>query len=148
MLMHPEKPMEIQKLAALAARAEQVRLSPARRARVLAAASRPAAAAWPAWAQASLAAAALLVVLSAPALLIDGNAAGKGAGQDADLNLQVRLGSNGSVVLEWENGKPVHTLKMATSRGDLAKVNGIKVSGRRFEDDSRASAEIVYYQVD
>jgi hypothetical protein len=60
----------------------------------------------------------------------------------------VRLGSNGHVVLEWENGKPVHTLKVATSARDLAKVNAIKVSGRRYEDVSRAGAEIVYYQVD
>jgi len=146
--MYPEKPMEIQKLAALAARAEQNKLSPARRALVLAAAARPQAAAWPAWAQASLAAAALLVVLSSPALLLDGNRANKAPGTDSDLNLQVRLGSNGSVVLEWENGKPVHTLKVATSPRDLAKVNAIQVSGRRYEDVSRAGAEIVYYQVD
>jgi hypothetical protein len=42
----------------------------------------------------------------------------------------------------------VHTLKVATSARDLAKVNAIKVSGRRYEDVSRAGAEIVYYQVD
>lgn len=150
--MNPDnKPMEIQKLAALASRAEMARLGPGRRTRVLAAASQPAKAVWPAWAQASLAAAALLVVLSTPALLLDENTPGKAlvAPHDRDdLNLQVSLGHDGNVVLEWENGKPVHTLRVATSPRDLAKVNGIQVAGQRYEDASSHGAQIVYYQVD
>jgi hypothetical protein len=147
--MIPEnKPLEIQKLAALASRAETARLSPARRARVLAAASVAARPVWPAWAQASLAAAALLVVLSTPALLLDESNAGKELAAHDDLNLQVSLGRDGNVVLEWENARPVHSLKVATSPRELAKVNAIQVAGQRYEDASSRGAQIVYYQVD
>jgi hypothetical protein len=136
---------EIQQLMALAARAETARMSPSRRTRVLAAARQPHTV-WPTWAGASLAAAALLVILTAPALLLQHPAGGQAP--QRDLNLEVSLGADGSVVLQWENGQSVHTVRRGTSARDLAKVNGIEVAGHRYQDASRSAAEIVYYQVD
>jgi hypothetical protein len=102
----------------------------------------------PAWGKASLAAAALLAVLMAPAVLIEKVPVGHVVTAHADLDLQVSLARDGRVVLEWENGQPVHTVKVATSPRNMAKVNGIKVEGRRYVDASRRDAEIVYYQID
>jgi hypothetical protein len=129
---------------ALAARAETARISPSHRTRVLAAARQPQTV-WSTWAGASLAAAALLVTLTAPALLLQHHA---GQAPQRDLNLEVSLGADGSVVLQWENGQSVHTVRKGTSARDLAKVNGIEVAGHRYQDASRSAAEIVYYQVD
>ena len=146
MMKHLEaESQEIQQLKALAARAETARMVHSRRARVLAAARQPQMA-WPTWAGASLAAAALLVILTAPALLLQHPADSQAP--QRDLNLQVSLGADGSVVLQWENGQSVHTVRRGTSARDLAKVNGIEVAGHRYQDASRSSAEIVYYQVD
>lgn len=136
---------EIQQLMALAARAETARMSPSRRTRILAAARQPHTV-WPTWAGASLAAAALLVILTAPALLLQQHAGGQATPRD--LNLDVSLRADGTVVLQWENGQSVHTVRRGTSARDLAKVNGIEVAGHRYQDASRSSAEIVYYQVD
>ncbi|MGH9868228.1 MAG: hypothetical protein ACREAA_08710 [Candidatus Polarisedimenticolia bacterium] len=137
----------IARIAALAARAERTRLAPGRRTRILAEARSRQAWGVPAWAKASMAAAALLAVLAVPAVLIEKVPGDQQVGEHSDMNLQVSLQGD-RVILEWENGQPVHTVKVATSPREMAKVNGIKVEGRRYVDTSRQDAEIVYYQID
>ncbi|HKY30895.1 MAG TPA: hypothetical protein VJV23_00020 [Candidatus Polarisedimenticolia bacterium] len=132
---------------ALAAGAERARLAPSRRTRILAESGRPESAWSLRGARAPLAAAALLVVLALPAALLGPGGTGTAPAEDP-LQLDVSLAADGTVLLEWDNGKPVHTVRIATSAKDLAKVNGIEVAGRSYQDASRSGSEIVYYHVD
>lgn len=147
--------LEIKRLALLAARSEQQRLPAVARRRVLAQARRPArllerlATAPYALGGQLLAAAALLALLALPAALMT-RRPGVQPRHD-DIGLQVRLQDDGSVVLEWDDGQQVHTVRRATSARAVAKVRGTRVEGSRFLDAAgrgAGEAQIVYYQVD
>ena len=147
-------PFQISRLQALAATASQSRMSTASRQRVMNTMEARRDAGFDqgrlAWGQA-LAAAAILVVLALPAALFQSQAVPT-RDTSRDINLQARLQDDGSLLLEWENGSSVHTIRKAGSTSELAKVNGIRVAGERFLEGQDGAAspvgEIVYYQVD
>ncbi len=157
--MHNEsnKTNGINELAAIARRAETARLAPAARARILAETRRAPgamarlAALWGLSGQ-LVAAAALLALLVLPAVMQRGADMPATPGRRADkLDLSVHMRADGAVVLEWNNGGAVHTVRKAGSREDLAKVNAIEVQGGRFTDAAgpvSGGPDIVFYQVD
>lgn len=142
---------EINQLRSLAARAEATRLGDGARRRILdEAASEPARSWMPRLAGLQWAAAmGLLALLVAPAAFVrEGGTYSEPSSYADSMNLEVNLQDDGSVLLEWENGKAVHTVRRATSPVDVADAKPIRVEGSSFTDSDPSGAEIVYYQVD
>jgi len=146
----------INELQSMARRAETAGLTPSSRARILAEARRPhgavaaMAALWGFSGQ-LVAAAALLTLLALPAVMQRGSGQPGAGAPGGDLDLRVHMRADGTVVLEWDNGGSVHTVRKAATREDLTKVSAIEVEGGRFTDTAGPSSggpDIVFYQVD